>query len=319
MSQGATSQDALLLAGCVVSCGAVLVVAGLSKVHRGVRGIDGDSAIRRALRMPRRRWRRVEMAAGGLECLTGALVCAGRYPVAGSAAMAALGAVFCALLGCARLKQVPGGCGCMNWRKTTATAGGKITWRAMARSGILLAAGVAGAVAVAITGTASVRAFHRAWFDAGALAGTLIFVLLSTRLAARTPVCHRRIWRPARAALRTLAAHETFAAMTASAGPFGAAAGYRRDGCTEEFWLRPAAGHDGARAVVFRVSYPALDAPPAVHASLQDAPAIDAGWPARVITVPDALPASVADAPAEALRLTNRSIVARILRFSGVG
>jgi hypothetical protein len=259
------SRDAPLLAGFVVSCGAVLVLAGLSKLYRGVRRIDGGTAIRRALRMPRHRWRRAEMTAGGLECLTGAVVCAGLRPVAGDAAMAVLGAVFCVLLGYARIKRVSGGCGCMSWRKTAATAAGTVTWRTIARSGMLLGAGVAGAVA----GTTTAGAFHRAWFYLGALAGSLAFVLLSARLAVRTPVCHRRLWRPARAALRALVAHETFTAMAASAGPFGPLAGYRRDGCTEEFWLTPA-GPGRTRAVVFRVSYPAPDAPLAVHASLQD-------------------------------------------------
>jgi hypothetical protein len=276
------SQDALLLAGFVVSGGAVLGLAGLSKLYRGLRHIDGGTAVRRVLRMPRRRWRRAEMAVGGLECLTGTLVCAGAYPVAGGVAMAGLGAVFCVLLGYARINRVPGGCGCLSWRQTAAaeaSAAGRVSWRAMARSGMLLGAGLAGAV----TGTATAGAFHRAWFYPGALAGSLAFVLLSVRLAVRTPVCHRRLWRPARAALRALLAHETFAAMAASAGPFGPVAGYRRDGCTEEFWLTPA-GPGPARAVVFRVSYPAPDARPAVHASLRDPAAMTTGPGHRTLT-----------------------------------
>ena len=274
------SRGALLLAGFEVSCGAVLMLAGLSKLYRGARRIDGGTAIRRALRMPRRRWRRVEMAVGGLECLTGTLVCARVHPVAGGVAMAALGAVFCALLGYAKVKRVSGGCGCMSWRKTAATAAGTVTWRAMVRGGMLLGAGVA--VAVAVAGTTTSGAFHRAWFYAGVLAGSLVFVLLSERLVARTPVCHRRLWRPARAALQALAAHETFAAMAASAGPFGPMAGYRRDGCTEVFWLTPAAP-GATRAVVFRVSHPAPDEPLAVHASLQDVAAMTASPPMRWI------------------------------------
>jgi hypothetical protein len=281
------SRGALLLAGCEVSCGAVLVMAGLSKLYRGVRRIDGGTAIRRALRMPRRRWRHAEMTVGGLECVTGAFVCARVHPAASGVAMAALGAVFCVLLGYARIKRVSGGCGCMSWRKTTATAAGTVTWRAIARSGLLLGAGVAGAIA----GTTIADALHHVWFYLGVLAGSLIFVLLGTHLAARTPVCHRRLWRPARAALRALAAHETFAAMTASAGPFGSVAGYRRDGCTEEFWLTPA-GPGRGQAVVFRVSCPAPDAPLAVHASLQDIATMTADRPARMISMEDALSAS---------------------------
>jgi hypothetical protein len=276
------SQSALLLAGCVASCATVLVLAGASKLYRGERGIDSGSAIRRTLRMPRRRWRRAEAAAGGLECLTGALVCAGVYPVAGCAAMATFGAVFCVLLGYARIKRVPGGCGCMSWRTPAGPAAEQITWRAIARSAMLLGGGVAGAVA----GAASPGAFHRVPFAAGFLAGALIFVLLSTRLMARTPICHRRLWRPASSTLRALTEHDAFAAMTASAGPFGDVAGYRRDGCTEEYWLRPATQPGSARAVVFRVSYPTPGAPPAVHASLRDVSVAPAARPTRTITVP---------------------------------
>jgi hypothetical protein len=270
------SQGALLVAGGAASCGAVLVAAGLSKLYRGVRGIEGSSAIRRVLRLPRRWWRRTEMAAGALECLTGTLVCAGLHPVLGGAAMAALGVVFCVLLGYVRIRRVPGSCGCLNWRKPAA---GTLTWRAIARSGLLVAAGTADTVVPSGAG-----AFRHAWFDAGVLAAGLIFVLLGTLPVVRTPVCHRRLWRPARATLRALAGHETFAAMAASAGPFGSLAGYRRDGCTEEFWLaapaRPGHGHDGARAVVFEVSYPAPGAPLAVHASIR---AAAADWPTRMI------------------------------------
>jgi hypothetical protein len=286
------SQGGLLLAGCVVCCGAVLVLAGLSKLQRGVRGIDGGAAIRRALRMPRRRWRRAELAIGGVECLTGALVCTGVRPVAASAAMAALGATSCVLLLYIYKKRFPGDCGCLTWRKTVAAE--KVTWRAIARAAMVLGAGTGGAVA----GTASAGAFRHPWFYPGVAAAALVFVLLSTRLMARTPVCHRRLWRPARAGLRALAAHDTFAAMAASAGPFADVAGYRRDGCTEEFWLSPVGGPGGARAggpgrpraAVFRVSYPAPDGPPAVHASLRDARAMDAGWPSRAMRVRESLP-----------------------------
>src|ERR1700722_13305729 len=232
-------QGALLLAGWVVSCGAVLVVAGLSKVYRGVRGIDSGTAVRRVLRMPRRRWARASVGVCALGCLAGALVCAGVYPVLAGAAMAGLGTAFCVLLGYIRIKRVPGDCGCIGWRRpaATAAAANTVTWRAMARSAMLLGAGVFEAVAV----PSRAGAFHSAWYDTGILAGCLIQVLLSLRLAVRTPVCHRRLWRPARAALKELTAHETFAAMAASAGPFGPLAGYRRDGCAEEFWLKPAA------------------------------------------------------------------------------
>jgi hypothetical protein len=274
------SPGALLVAGWAASCGAVLVAAGLSKLYRGVRGIEGGTAIRRALRMPRRWWRRTEMAAGALECLTGTLVCAGLHPVLGGAAMAALGAVFCVLLGYVRVRRVPGSCGCLNWRQPAA---GTVTRRALARSGLLVAAGSTDAVVV----TSGAGAFGRAWFDAGVLAGGLIIVLLGTLLVVRTPVCHRRLWRPARATWRALAGHESFAAMAASAGPFGSLAGYRRDGCTEEFWLAaregPGTGDDGARVVVFEVNYLAPGAPPAVHASIRTVREEATDWPTRMI------------------------------------
>jgi hypothetical protein len=281
------SPGALLVAGGAASCGAVLVAAGLSKLYRGVRGIEGGTAIRRVLRLPRRWWRRTEMAAGALECLTGTLVCAGLHPVLGGAAMAALGAVFCVLLGYVRIRRVPGSCGCLNWRKPAA---GTVTWRAIARSGLLVAGGITDAVVVT-SGAGWVGAFGQAWFDAGVLAGGLIFVLLGTLPVVRTPVCHRRLWRPARATLRALAGHETFAAMAAAAGPFGSLAGYRRDGCTEEFWLAapappgpaPAAGHGRVRVVVFEVNYPAPGAPPAVHASIRTVREKATDWPTRMI------------------------------------
>ena len=79
-----------VISGCAVSCGAVLVVAGASKLYRGLRGLDEMTAIRRALRMPRRQWRLFSMTAGGVECVVGALVCSGAYPMLGGASLAAL-------------------------------------------------------------------------------------------------------------------------------------------------------------------------------------------------------------------------------------
>src|SRR5580698_3003766 len=110
-------QPVMFLVGCVVSCGALLVLAGLGKAYRGVRRMDGSAAIWRALRIPRRLVPHAELAIGAVECLTGAAVCARIYPVAAGAAMALLGAVFCALLGYVRANRVPGGCGCLGWRK----------------------------------------------------------------------------------------------------------------------------------------------------------------------------------------------------------
>src|SRR5271166_4714777 len=106
---------ASIISGCAVSCGAVLVVAGASKLYRGIRNLDDMTAIRRALRMPRRQWRLTGLAAGGVECVTGVLVCSGAYPMLGGAGLAALGAVFCVLLAYVLIRQVPGGCGCIRW------------------------------------------------------------------------------------------------------------------------------------------------------------------------------------------------------------
>jgi hypothetical protein len=269
----------LLLAGCAASCGVLLVAAGAGKAYRGARGIDGGSAIRRALRMPRRRWRRVETAAGGLECATGAAVCAGVYPAVSGAAMAGLGAVFCVVLGYVRLRQVPGGCGCLGWRAEAPADA--VTWRAVARGGILLGAGVAAAVA------SRVGTFRGVWFYGGMLAGGVLLTLFSVRMPMRGPFCRGLLWRPARATARTLAGHEMFAAMAASAGPFAPSAGYRRAGCTEEFWFSPAASADdrpaAARAVVFEVRRVPPRGSLAVHAELRSARPGGSAWPARVI------------------------------------
>jgi hypothetical protein len=263
----------LFLAGGSAACGALLVLAGTSKVYRGARalgGLNDDSAIRRALRIPRRRWRRVEFGVGVLECVVGVIVCAGVRPVLGGAAVATLGAAFCVVLGYARARRVPGGCGCITWRVAGRRAAERASWLEIARSAVLLGVGVTGAVllpggaAVAVLLPGGAAAASQAWFAGGLLSAAAVLTLLSLSLALRTPVCHRPFWRPSRATLRALTAHPVFAAMTASAGPFGPVARHHRRGCTEEFWF-PAA----SRAVVFRVRYAAGDGTLAVQASLE--------------------------------------------------
>jgi hypothetical protein len=273
-----------VISGCAASCGAVLVVAGASKLYRSVRGLEDTTAIRRALPMPRRRWRLFQSAAGGAECLTGVLVCSGMYPVPAGAALAALGAGFCALLGYVLVKQVPGGCGCIRWRAAPKMAAEALTWRAMVRSGMLLGTGVAYLVvsAGAADGT------RQLWFGIGVAAGGTVLVLLSVPGPVRTPVCRRPLWRQTRTTLRALADHETFAAMAASAGPFQPVARYRRTGCTDEFWFTALTGQ-GGQAVVFRVHQAVPGARLAVHASLRDAPTPGTSRPARAITVADVL------------------------------
>jgi hypothetical protein len=262
-----------IVAGCVVSCGVVLVVAGASKLYRGARGVDGATATRRALRIPRHRWRRAELAVGAAELAVGILVCSGASPVLGGAGLASFGAVFCVLLGYVRVKRVPGDCGCIRWRPAPETAQEPATWRAMVRSGMLCGAGLLDVIVPA----AAADAPHRAWFGGGMLAGGTVLMLLSMRRPVRTPVCWRPLWRRRHTTLRVLAGHEVFAAMTASAGPFGPLAGYRRAGCTDEFWFT-AAGR-GSQAVVFQVSHAAPDGRLAVHASVRDGRTLGMAWP----------------------------------------
>jgi hypothetical protein len=255
----------LFLHGCIASCGALLMVAGVSKLYRGARGAAGDTAVRRALRVPPRHWRRAEPAIGGLECAVGVAVCAGAYPLAAGAAMATLGAAFCALLGYARVKRVPGGCGCVEWRRPARLATQRVSWPEIARSAMLLGAGLA--AALLRPGDPDTGGW--AWFGAGLLAGGAVLTLLSfTPL--RTPVCHRPVWRPARATLRGLTGHAVFAAMADAAGPFGPVTRYRRAGCTEEFWFAAAQPASEARAVVFRVRHTSPDGTLAVQASVRD-------------------------------------------------
>jgi Methylamine utilisation protein MauE len=266
----------LFLAGCSAACGALLVLAGASKVYRGARGRhgadgpDGDSAIRRVLRIPRRRWRRVEFGVGVLECAVGVIVCAGVWPVLGGVTLATLGAAFCVVLGYARARHIPGGCGCITWRPSGRRAVPRVSWAELARSAVLLGAGVAGAVL--LPGGTGAAGISRAWFDGGLLCAAAVLALLSLSQPLRTPVCHRPLWwplwRPSRATLRALTAHPVFAAMAESAGPFGPVARHHRSGCTEEFWF-PGGSPDASRTVVFRVRYPAGDGTLAVQASLR--------------------------------------------------
>jgi hypothetical protein len=279
------SGAALFLAGCVASCGGLLVVAGSSKLYRAARRVPGDSAVRRALGVTKRGWRRAEPAAGAVECAVGVVVVAGAYPAAGGAAMAALGAVFCVLLAYARARGGPGGCGCIDWGTARRPAAQAISWRELARGAVLAAAGVAGAVF--LRGQAG--AFGRAWFWAGVLAGGAVLAGLSVRALSRTPVCGRAWWFPARAGLRALSGHAVFAAVAEAAGPFGPVVRYRRAGCAEEFWFTPLGAGAGG-AVVFQVRHARYGGALAVQASVRDAPAASEA-PARTISARNAIPA----------------------------
>jgi hypothetical protein len=258
-------------AGCAESCGAVLILAGASKLYRGVRGLPSSSAIRRALRLTKRRWRHAELAAGGVECAVGLIICTRLAPLPAGAAMAVLGAAFCVALGYTRAKGVPGGCGCVQWRATTVTGAQAVSWREIARGAVLSGAGAAQAVGAALGPVA----VDPGWFGAGTAAGAAVLVLLSTSSPLRTPVCHRGFWRPARAALRELTGHAVFTAMAESAGPLGPVAGHRRTGCADEFWFPVAAETGAGRTVLFQVRHDRSGGTLAVRASVRDLPPHD--------------------------------------------
>ena len=270
-----------IVAGLVVSCGAVLVVAGASKLYRGSRAVDGATAVRRALRMSRHQWRRAELAVGAAELAMGVLVCSRTSRVLGGVGLASFGAVFCVLLGYVRVRRVSGDCGCIRWRPAPETASETASWRTLVRSGMLFGVGIVDVIVTADTAGAP----SWAWFGGGMLAGGTVLVLLSVDMPVRTPVC-RRPWRRVRTKLRVLAGHEMFAAMAASAGPFGPVARYRRTGCADEFWFTTATG-PGGQAVVFRVSHAAPDGRLAVHASVRDGRTPGTTWPPRAVSVQD--------------------------------
>ncbi len=290
ISQAAASViTASVIAGCAASGGVVLVVAGAGKLYRGARGRQDMTAIRTALRVPRRQWRLFGLAAGGAECAVGGVVCSGRFGVPGGVALACLGAVFCALLGYVRVKKVPGDCGCIRWRPSSASGasaseGAAPGWRAIARGGMLLGTGVAYAVVSAGMAEPPRQSW---WFAGGLAAGLAVLLLLSTPDLMRTPRCRRPLWRQTSATLRALASHDAFAAMAGSAGPFGPVVRYRRTGCTDEFWFTVPAD-EGSRAAVFQVRRAAHGTRLAVHTALRDVAAPDANWPARAITLADA-------------------------------
>jgi len=167
-----------IAAGYVASCGAVLVVAGASKLYRGV---DGGTAMRRVLRMPQHWWKRAELAVGAAEISMGALVWSVTSPVLGGAGLASFGAVFCLLPRYVRVKRIPGECGCIRWRPVPETA----TWRALIRGGLLFTAGIVDVMVPAYTAGAP----DRTWFGGGMLAeGTVL--LLSMRVRVRIPMRH---------------------------------------------------------------------------------------------------------------------------------
>ena len=252
----------LLLAGAVAGSAALLLIAGAGKVCRWRRVPDGD-AIARALGISPGHWRRVLVATGTVECLTGAAALLGGPAVLVGSAIAALGAVFSIVLAHTRRAHVTGSCGCVV--RDSAHA---VTWRAQARAAFILGAGVAQAAAGI--------SHPPAWtWPSFAVATGVLLGLLSVDHEWRTPRCHRRLWWPKRETAGRLLRHNVYKAMAASDGPFDATVGYRRAGCVEEFRFAP---RRGGRVVVFRVTRPDLTGALAVQASIE-AGAPPAGTP----------------------------------------
>jgi len=243
----------LLVSGAVGCTAVMLALSGIGKTWR----TDDDSAVRAMLGIAPGRWRLIAAAAGLVECATGASAFLGVAPLLAGSGMAALGALFCGLLVQARRSGAPGGCGCMPWRRTPDPIG----WRTVARAGCVLAAGVADAA----TGPSPVADIAHLRFGAGALAAAVVYALLSAHLPVRTPRCRRRLWFPARDALRALRASGVFAGFAQSYGPFAPRPRHSRRGCGDVFAFSPLSGGP-PRELHFHVSR-GNDGTVAVHAS----------------------------------------------------
>lgn len=232
-----------VLAGAEVSGALLLVVAGAGKAYHAARGAESDTAIRRLLRVPVRRWRWVEFATGVVECATAAAVLA--WPVRAGAMMAVLGTVFCGLLWHVKAAGIPGGCNCLGGGRRFAAD--SVGVRDIIRAAVLAAAGVAGAVALARSGNpfGTGIAFWGGFLGVGA-------VLAALSVPRPRRACNRPLLSPVRGTLRALTANLVYQAMAASAGPFSPEVGHRRAGCDDEFWFVPA---DGGTPVVFAVAH----------------------------------------------------------------
>jgi Methylamine utilisation protein MauE len=123
-----TSLVRLLLDGAVAGCAALLVLAGVGKVYRSRRVVE-ETAIQRALRLRAGPWRRLLIAVGVVELLTGAAVLVRFHPLVTGIAMAAHGVVFSATLAYVRYAKIPGACGCV-----LSSAEQRVTWRDLARA-----------------------------------------------------------------------------------------------------------------------------------------------------------------------------------------
>lgn len=232
-----------VLAGAETSCGLLLAVAGVGKAYQATRRVESATAIRRALRVPRQRWRWVEFAVGTGECATAAAVPV--WPAVAAAAMAVLGIVFCGLLAYVKVTGIPGGCGCLGGPRRYAAD--NISVRDVIRAAVLATVGVAGGVRVG----GNHQTFGMGiWFLLGFLGLSAALAALSA-LPLRRP-CNRPLLSPVRGTLRALASHQVYAAMAEAVGPFAAEVGHRRAGCDDEFWFVP---ESGGVPVVFSVGH----------------------------------------------------------------
>lgn len=236
------------MAGAETSCGLLLLVAGGGKTYHAARGAESDTALRRALHVPVRRWRWVEFSTGVVEILTAVAVLF--WPAGAGAMMAALGLVFCGLLWYVKAAGVPGGCNCLGGRRFAADSVGI---RDIVRAGVLAVVGVAGAVTAGRPGapvmdTAGMTGALSFW--GGFLIASAVLAALSVPPPRRA--CNRPLLSPVRGTLRALTANLVYQAMAQHAGPFSAEIGYRREGCDDEFWFMPEAG---GTPVVFAVGH----------------------------------------------------------------
>jgi hypothetical protein len=232
-----------VLAGAETSCGLLLVVAGAGKAYHAARGAESATAIRRALRVPVRRWRWVEFATGAVECATAAAILP--WPILAGAVMALLGTVFCGLLWYVKAAGIPGGCGCLGGGRRYAAD--SIGVRDIVRAAVLAIVGAAGAVTAGGNhGAFGIKiAFFGGFLGLGAL-------LLALSVPPPRRPCNRPLLSPVRGTLRALTAHRVYEAMAEATGPFSARVGHRRAGCDDEFWFVP---EDGGVPVVFGVGH----------------------------------------------------------------
>lgn len=186
--------------------------------------------------------------------------------VSPASALIVLGGVFAGLLSYVKVRRVPGGCGCNGWHRRPEP----VTWRSVARAGLIGGAGIAELALLAHAGSGTARGdatppgvLLRPWFAAGLLAGVAVLTLASTGLPVRTLVCGRPVLLPARRTLLALSRHAVFTEMAASAGPFGVSVRHRRAGCSDEFWFTSKAG-----PVAFRVEHAGRAGALAVGASI---------------------------------------------------